>query len=307
MENLDRYYQQAQIQWEHGHIDGCIHSLRQVLSLDPEVPDAHALLALCLLHKKRIYAAKYEADLALSLEPGLEMGLFALAVVLIAMRKIDQAAEIMQSLLAQNPNEPLYYRKLAAIYGIKGDKKQVLPLLEKALSLAPSDPETLAELSDYYLHRDLQLAENYAQTALIEVPDHVDALVAMGQVLLKQKRYPEAREHAMWALRNDPESVSALYLLSAIKTRRSRILGLWWRYHSWSMKVGPTKVILVLLSAFIVYRVIMIVSTDMKLENVANVTEAFWLSLVVYSIIGPVLFTRSLKKEIQSIQLDEKF
>jgi len=307
MVDIERYLRQAHLQWEHGHIEGCIASLRQALSLEPDLAEAHALLSLCLLRKHRIYAAKFEAELALSLQADLELALYSLALVYIALRKIDKAQEAVASLLHRNPVEPMYYRKLAAIHGIKGARKLILPLLEKALELAPDDPETLAEISESYLHHDLAQAEHFAQRALECAPDHVDALVAMGHVKLKQKRYSEAKEHVIWALSNDPESLSALYLLMAIKTKQSWLLGLWWRYYAWTVKVGAAKAVMVLLIAYMLYRVSILVETDLQLDYLVTVTNVIWISLVAYTFIGPALFKRSLMKEMDDVKLDGKF
>ena len=213
-EHVERFYQQAHMQWENGHIDGAVETLRQALSLDPDFAEAHALLALCLLQKRRIHAARYEANIALALEPDLQIAHYANANILIAFRKFNEAEEHIMLLLEQDPNEALYYRNLATLYNLKGERKKILSPLEKALELDPENPETLAALSEYYVRQDLPRAEAYAHSALQISPDNVDALIAMGHVFLEKKQYPDAKEHAIWALRNDPDNSSAIYLLS---------------------------------------------------------------------------------------------
>jgi len=306
-EHLERYFHQAHLQWENGHIDGAIESLRQALSQDPDFAEAHALLALCLLQKRRIHAARYEADIALSLEPDLPLAHHAIANILLAMRKFAEAEQHLTFLLDQDPNEALYYRNLATLYDLQGKKTKILPLLEKALELEPENPHTLAALSEYYLHKDLPRAEAYAHNALQIAADNADALIAMGHVLLEKKHYNDAREHAVWALRNDPENSSALYLLSAIKAKTNWFLGLWWRYNAWVMRVGSTRAILVLLSAFIIYRLATIISFDMQRADIAAMINIAWLAVVVYTFVGPTIFNKSLRKELESIQLSNKF
>jgi len=306
-EHVERYYRQAYLQWENGHIDGAIETLRRVLSQDPEFAEAHAVLAMCLLQKRRIHAARYEADLALSLEPDLLLAHHAMANILMMLRKFSQAEQHLNLLLDQDPNEALYYRNLAALYELKGQENKMLPLLEKALELQPQEPGTMAELSEYYLRRDLSKAEAYAHNALQIAADNVDALVAMGHVLLEKKRYDEAREHAVWALRNDPDNASALYLLSAIKAKNNWFLGLWWRYNAWMIGVGSTRAIIVLLLAFIMYRVATIISHDIQREDIASVIQIAWMAIVIYTFVGPALFNKSLKKEMAAIQLSNKF
>ena len=62
---LERWLLQAQRQMEQGHLEGAAESLRRVLTLDPDLADAHAMLALCLLDLRRLHAAQHEAELAM--------------------------------------------------------------------------------------------------------------------------------------------------------------------------------------------------------------------------------------------------
>jgi tetratricopeptide (TPR) repeat protein len=306
--NISRLLEQARLHIQHGHIDGAMDVLRDILSRDPDLADAHAYLAICLLRKRRGHAAAQEARIALTLEPESELAIYALALSQFAQRSFREAESLILRLLDLDPNDPRYYLLLADLYAATAQKKKVLPLLQKALTLAAENPDTLSKLSDYYLEvNNLGQAEHHAREALQMDPEHADALVSMGQVLLQKGDVMAAREHAIWALRREPGNSSALYLLTAIKTRSNPFLGLWWRYNTWINRIGMTRAILVLLAAFIIYRVAFMVFTDMDRKDIATIVNFCWLAIVIYSFIGPTLFEKALRKELTSVKLTKSF
>lgn len=304
----ERWLEHAQRQLAQGHTDGAIESLRRVLTVDPDQAEAHALLGLCLLDKRRARAAELEVGLALTLEPELSLAHFARAHVLIAQRRFGEAEAHLRQLLADEPHSALYHRALARLYSLHGDARQVLPLLERALELEPEDVGTRVALSEYHRERgDFAAAGAQALAALELEPEHAGALVAMGHVLLRRGDSADAREHALAALRSDPTDIRALHLLAAVKAHRSWLLGLWWRYNVWMEAIGSTRSILVLLGAFVLYRVAVLVAGDFSRPDLAAGISIGWLAVVVYTWAGPALFQRSLKKELADIRLSKGF
>ncbi len=101
--------------------------------------------------------------------------------------------------------------------------------------------------------------------------------------------------------------LGALHLMAAIKARRSFWLGLWWRYSAWMGTLGDGRAILVLLGAFVLYRVGAITAKGFGHENLASYVELLWFCLVAYTWIGPTLFRQSLEKELKTIELKPQF
>jgi len=306
--HTDRRLEEAWTKIQHGHYDGAIDTLREILSHDPDMAEAHAYLAICLLNKRRAHAATQEAQIALTLEPETELCIYALALTQIAQRKFHDAEANISRLLDLNPNNAHYYLLLADLYTMTAKNKDVLALLDKALALSPENPDTLSKLSDYYLAMNNQeQAEHYATEALRIDPEHADALISMGHLCLSKGDINTAREHAIWALRQEPDNSSALYLMTAIKARANPLLGLWWRYNAWINRVGIARSILILLSAFLVYRISSMIFMDMGRDDIANIINFCWLGIVIYSFIGPAIFEKSLKKELAKVKLGNDF
>lgn len=306
--HLEQWLRRARQQMAQGQLDGAIESLRQALSVAPDFADAHALLAICLLNKRRLHAAAHEAQLALVLEPESLLTQYAMAHVRLAQRQFAQAEQHIQQLLVLAPEEADYYRLLAQLYNLTGRRKDIPPLLDKARELDPDDPDTMVAYGEYYLsQRDLGRARQQAQEALHLQPEHHDALVLMGNVLLRNGEVAAAREHALWALRQHAGSTSALRLLAAVKVRSNVFLGLWWRYNTWMETLGDSRSIFVLLGAYVLYRVATLMASDFQQPELARIINILWLGIVAYTWFGPAMFRQALQKELSEVALRRDF
>lgn len=303
-----RLLELARQRLERGQTDGAIDALRELLSEDPEHASAHAVLALALLGRRRLHAARHEAGLALALEPTLELAHAASARIALAGRNYAGARKHLLILLEMAPQEAEYYRLMAALLELERRMPDSLALLEKAQELDPEDVDTLTDLGAHHLAKgDRSRAETYALAALQISPDNADALVLMGDILLRQAKVEAAREHAVWVLRQQADHVSALRLLAMVKARQSPLIGLWWRYNSAIMAHGETRAIIVLLVAFVLYHIAQIAAESAGQVIAAQVIHATWLGLALYSFAGPVLFARALKKELAAVKLSRDF
>jgi tetratricopeptide (TPR) repeat protein len=257
-----------------------------------------------LLQKRRLYAAGIETDLALTLAPEAPFTHWVAAELNLARRDFAVAERHVEQFRAMAPDLPSADRLLARCYSLTGRRAERLPVLTQALNKDPTDPDTLAALANHHSELgELEQAWRYADEALRAAPENMSALVAMGDVLLKRGDINDAREHAVLALRADPSDPSALALLTSIKARTSPLLGLWWRYAVWGERVGPTRQVIVLLIAFVLYRVSTLVAADLGMDGLASVIVLAWLGIVVYSFVGPTMFRRALQKELASVQL----
>ena len=305
--NEDRLYELALQQCSQGNVLTAIETLKKVLATTPDHAGAHAVLSSCLLDTKRIHAAKHEAKLALSLAPDSAFAHRVMASCLCAHRKFKQAEQHMQEALELAPEDPENYRYMAHVLDLQNShtkRNEIRSYLNRALELEPNDPDTLAALGDDKLSAgELTEAEKFAKEALASTPEHIDSLVLMGNILLRQGKIEQAREHALWALHIDASYEKALYLMAAIKARENPFLGLWWRYATWMGQLGSGRAILVLIGAFILYRLIAFSLTDLGYADVANLFRLFWFLLCIYTWVGPGLFDKMVKREIETISL----
>lgn len=298
----------GRIQFAHGNLHGAVEMFKRALSEDPDDADAHAVLALVLLRQKRLHAAEHEAQLALTLEAELPLAHAAAASVALARRQFSRAEGHLQRLLELEPQEPDNLRLQARFYGLTGKQEQRREALMRALSFGPDDPYTLTALGDEALERgDLVEAERRARETLAADAQFLDGLVLMGQVHVRRGQLEEARDHALWALRQNASDPGALRLLVEIQARKSWVLGLWWRWATWMGTLSDTRGMLVLLGAFAAQRVATQAALDLEAPTAATLIMLVWLGIVAYSWIGPSLFNRMLERELKGVKLDERF
>jgi tetratricopeptide (TPR) repeat protein len=227
------------------------------------------------------------------------------AEVAIAKRDFAAAGLHVDALLALSPETPAFHRLKARWLTLVGRGKERRAVLEEALRHGPNDPDTLADLAELCAERgETADALRYADQALRIAPESHAALVAMGVAQLRAGNVDAAREHAILALRADATDPQALRLIASIKMRSNLALGLWWRYATWIEKIGPTRSVVVLLFAFVVYRLVVIAATGAGAEGAAAGVQVAWLAIVAYSFIGPTLFRRSLERELATVKLE---
>lgn len=292
---------------ELGRPDAAITVLRRVLSIDPNMADAHALLSVALLSVKRLVAAEHEAGQALVHDGESAFAHLAMAQVLLARRRLKRAEEHARQSLAFGAT-PHAMLCLAEIHGRNGDRKAQDATLQEALERFPARPSLLAAASAAALERDDKFqARQLAEEALRLDAESGDALRAMARVLLFEGDLGEARNVITVLLQTDASDETNLHLLASLRAAESPLLGPWWKFATWVVSRGELAATLIVLGAFIVYR---LVTTWAELNghpNVAGVVQALWLGVVLYSWTAPVAFRRMIEKELREVELRPDF
>jgi tetratricopeptide (TPR) repeat protein len=285
---------------ERNDLDGAIEAI------DPDLADLHGLLAICLVDRRLLAAARAEADLALVCDPMDPLAQRANGHVQLAEGKRREALRSFELALELEPDfvhTLIMISRVKRMLGQPGEAE-----LARALELEPESPTVLAEYSSLEFDRgNLDAAYGHARDALEIDPEHGDALLAMGWVLLRRGELDDAREHAVMALRANPSDPDALRLLAAYKARRSWFLGLWFRWNMAMSAIGDRNSIIVMLAMFVIYRVAKLVLEDLELEHVGEIVTWIWLAIVVYTWVGPAVFNQMLKRELEQIRLDPKY
>jgi Flp pilus assembly protein TadD len=298
----------AQDQLAHGNPPGAIETLRLALSAAPDDASAHALLAVALVQARRRHAARAEASIALALEPEAPLPHLAMGAVHRAHGALRAAEAEFRRYVALEPAAPAGHRALAGALQACGRTAEARAALDRALVLDAADPDTLAALAELALAGgDLAGAERWARAALAEDAEHQDALVALGGVFLRRGNVEQARELAVAALQRDATAPGALLLLSQVKASESWVLGLWWRWGTLLERFGPSRQVLVLMLLFVLYRFALLALDQAGMSRGADVAQVAWLAFAAYTWFSPVLFRRSLEKELEKVRLRPGF
>jgi tetratricopeptide (TPR) repeat protein len=287
-----------------GHHDQALDVLTRALGEDPGNGDAHAMLAFCLVGKKRLYAAELEAAYALNLESESPFAHLAMASVRIASRQFVLAEQHIAATKALAPENAHAYRLAASLYRLWDKPARAREENEHARALDPDNPDIWAQSGELAFDRgERDLARTQALAALEIDPEHVDALTLLGYCDLAAGRAEEACAHALWALRQDPGDSGALGLLASVKARRSWLLGLWWRFQSFVNAGSSRRTIVLLIGAYLMYRVVEIAMVHNGMKDQAPFVTLAWLAFCVYTWFAPTLFWRSMRKEMDTVRL----
>lgn len=166
--------------------------LIEALKLSPETP-ADTLLAAEIADD----AGQYEAAEAayrrvLAKDPKSAPATAGLVHLLIARQQFADAEPLLRTALEQSPDDPTLTAQLATVLADQ-DKAEALPLLQKLHDAHPADADiskmlarVLAESGDY------AGADRLDVTLLSAKPDDASLLVAHGQNLIRQLKFPDA-------------------------------------------------------------------------------------------------------------------
>lgn len=305
---IERLEEHARRQLERGDAAGAIETLRRALGQEPADAGLHALLAAALLSARRRHAARLEAEQAVGLEPESSLAHRVLGYVRLAFRDHGGAARAFQAAVALAPHDPQARLGLGRLHAAAGRRAEARAAFEEALALDPGELDAQVELGDLALEAGRrEEARGRALEVLRESAEHEGGLALMGRVLLADGEVEEARRHALAILAADPRSAAALHLLVAAKARRSPLLGLWWRWNAFMSSLGDGRAILVLVGLYVAQRLATVALADAGAPGAAGWVSTGWLVFAAYTWIGPAVFSRLLRKELDTVRLKPGF
>jgi Flp pilus assembly protein TadD len=193
--------------------------------LIPKDPEPH--LSAGLLHERqKQYAdaeAEYKQVLALdpsspaprstdprTLDPQTTEAAIGLTNIYMKSNRLADAEPLLRRLAAERPGDPGIHLQLGRVLDAedtsqekeKNKKDDALAEFQLALKLAPADAEAQREIADFYTRaKRNDLAEPLYRALVAAQPNDQELHRAMGKSLLLQKKFPEAQQEFLVALR----------------------------------------------------------------------------------------------------------
>lgn len=179
--------------------------LRRALLDDPNNPQAHALLAVCLSRREQFVDATAEAQTAIGLAPDWAYSHYCLARVMLARNRLAEADASARETVQLEPENADYWGLLASVHMSQRRWKDALVAAEEGLS---HDAEH-AECANLRTMALAQLGRGADATQLVDEtlakhPDNAYSHAAKGWALLQQNKPQKALEHFRESLRIDP-------------------------------------------------------------------------------------------------------
>lgn len=179
-------------------------------------------LALRWLSEGREAAGRRALQQVILDEPGLEVARRRLREYWVAKRQFSDARTWLRSALRRHPGEAGLWRDLAIVSRAAGEAADARAAIDRALSLAPDDAESLVVSGE--VHRDarqMDAALASFRRASVVGPAPVAARMQAVQTLIAVGNLAEAETLVRSVLAADPNAASAHYLLAQIAELRN--------------------------------------------------------------------------------------
>src|SRR6202041_2010289 len=182
--------------------DEAIEAYKRAAALEPKDPEPH-LSAGSLLEKENHFAdAEQEYLRAVALDPSSTDALTAIANIYLREQRFVDAEQILDKLLAMHPDDLSTRLQLGRTLVILGKYDDGIADLLAAQKLDPGNALVQNDLCELYLRsKKYDQADALYRARLAAHPDHAQLHQYLGVTLLKQRKFPEAEQELLIAVK----------------------------------------------------------------------------------------------------------
>ena len=185
--------------------DDAIAAYRQAATLQPKDPEPHVAAGQLLEDQGNFADAEAEYKRALALDPSSD-ALTGLANLYMRGRRFPEAEDSLRQLVAAHPGEVAARIQLGRVLREEGKKGDATTELQAAATQAPMNIPLQRELADLYTDSGKNdQAEAIYRSLLIGHPNDFDLHRALGQSLLKQKKFIGAQQEFLTVVKLKPD------------------------------------------------------------------------------------------------------
>jgi tetratricopeptide (TPR) repeat protein len=231
--------------------------LWQALARQPDNPQAHAMLALCLAERDAFADATREAQQAIHLAPDDPFPHYVLSHVMSERNRYAEAEKAIEEAIRLDPYEASFFSQLAQIHFARRQWQDALDAAEQGLRIDPEEGgcTNLRAMALVKLGRKTE-ASDTIQIALARRPEDALTHANQGWTLIERGQHEKAMEHFREALRIDPTLDWARQgIVEALKARYF-IYRLMLGYFLWMMKLSGRAKWGVILGGYVGYRLL---------------------------------------------------
>jgi Flp pilus assembly protein TadD len=187
--------------------DEALTAYRKASELTPKDPEPHLFAGLLHEQRKEFSDAEAEYKQALALDANLTDAAIGLTNIYMKSGRLGDAEPLLRRLATEHPsdarpNDGGIHLQLGRVLAAEGKKDDAIVEFQAALKLAPTDADAQRELADLYASAGKNdLAEAAYRPLVAAQPKDPELHRALGQALLRQKKFPQAQEEFLAALR----------------------------------------------------------------------------------------------------------
>ena len=187
--------------------DDALEAYRKASELTPQDPEPHLSAALLHERQKEFSDAETEYKKAMALDlhstdPHSVEAAIGLTNIYMKSGRLGEAEPLLRQLAAQRPEDAGIHLQLGRVLVAENKKDDAIAELQVALKLSPADSEAQLELADLYAGAGKNdLAEGAYRALVAAQPKDAELHRGLGKALLLQKKFPEAQQEFLAALR----------------------------------------------------------------------------------------------------------
>jgi tetratricopeptide (TPR) repeat protein len=182
--------------------DDAFQAYRKASELTPKDPEPHLSAGLLHERQKEFSDAEAEYKQVLTLDPHSTEAAIGLTNIYMKSGRLGDAEPLLRRLASERPNDAGIHLQLGRVLDAEAKKDDAIAELQAALKLAPADADAQRELADLYASTGKNdLAESTYRALVAAQPNDPELHRGLGKALLLQKKFPEAQQEFLTALR----------------------------------------------------------------------------------------------------------
>ena len=175
---------------------------RKASELTPKDPEPHLSAGLLQERQKEFSAAEAEYKQVLAVDPHSTEAAIGLTNLYMKSGRLADAEPLLRRLATERPDDAGIHLQLGRVLAAQSKKDDAITEIQTALKLAPADSDAQREIADLYSSAGKNdLAENTYRALVTTQPKDPELHRGLGQALLRQKKFPEAQQEFLTALR----------------------------------------------------------------------------------------------------------
>jgi Tfp pilus assembly protein PilF len=182
--------------------DDALLAYREASELTPQDPEPHLSAGLLHERQKEFSDAEGEYKQVLALDPHSTEAAIGLTNLYMKSGRLAEAEPLLRRLAGNRPDDAGIHLQLGRVLEAVGKKDDAIAELQIALKLAPADADAQREIADLYASAGRNdLAEAAYRPLVAAQPKDPELHRGLGQALLRQKKFPEAQQEFLAAVR----------------------------------------------------------------------------------------------------------
>ena len=182
--------------------DEALQDYRKAAELTPKDPEPHLSAGLLDERQKQYSDAEAEYKQVLALDPRSTEAAIGLTNIFMKSNRLADAEPLLRRLAVERPDDAGIHLQLGRVLDAEDKKDDAIAELQIAVKLAPSDVDAQREIAVLYASTGKNdLAEKMYRGLVTAQPNDPEVHRGLGKALLLQKKFPEAQQEFLVALR----------------------------------------------------------------------------------------------------------